>query len=86
MNNVLQRQALQEAEEDRELQRLQSNSQTAHRYDLTIEPTLSDHDSELGSDDETNQRSRGLHNGSHGQVLNPASSKMGMYFPLKGLL
>ncbi|EHK45926.1 hypothetical protein TRIATDRAFT_292173 [Trichoderma atroviride IMI 206040] len=58
MNNVLQRQELQEAEEERELQRLQSNSQTAHRYDLTREPTSSDHDSELGSDDETNQQPR----------------------------
>ncbi|PON22183.1 hypothetical protein TGAM01_v208864 [Trichoderma gamsii] len=56
MNDVLQRQELQEAEEERELRRLHSNSQTAHRYDLTREPTSSDHDSELGSDDETNQQ------------------------------
>lgn len=72
MNDVLQRQELQEAEEERELRRLHSNSQTAHRYDLPREPTSSDHDSELGSDDETNQQSR--------------SSKLRMYFPLNGLL
>jgi hypothetical protein len=72
MNQVLQRQELREAEEDRELQRLQSNSQTVHRYDLTMVPTSSDHDSELGSDDETHRRSR--------------SSKLGMYFSLKALL
>ncbi|KAL7925731.1 hypothetical protein ACQKWADRAFT_282841 [Trichoderma austrokoningii] len=58
MNNVFQRHELREAEEDRELQQLQANSHTAHPYDLTREATSSDHDSELGSDDETNQQSR----------------------------
>lgn len=86
MNNVLQRQELREAEEDRELQRLQPNSQPVHRYDLTREPTFSDHESELSSDDRANQQSRGLHKSSRGQVLNSASLKSGMYLPLKGLL
>lgn len=85
MNNVLHRQELREAEEDRELQRLQTNPQMAPRYDLTREPTSSDHESELSSDDEPNQQSRGLHNNSRGQVSNSTSSKLGMYFSLNGL-
>ncbi|UKZ94901.1 uncharacterized protein TrAFT101_009756 [Trichoderma asperellum] len=76
MNNVLQRQELREAEEDRELQRLQPNPQMAPRYDLTREPTSSDHESELSSDDEPNQQSRSLHNSSRGQVPNSTSSKL----------
>jgi hypothetical protein len=80
MKGVLRRQELQEAEEERELRGLQPKPQTTRRYEPIREATLSDHDSESGSDNESNQQAHGLYKNSRGQVVNSASSKFGMSF------
>lgn len=88
MNGVLRRQELQEAEEAAELayHGQQLKPQTIRRYNPAREASLSDDDSESGSDVELNQQARGLDNSKYRQGLKSATTQLGMSFPAMSLV
>lgn len=78
MTNILRRQQIQEAEEERELQANNLKLQPARRYNRVREAGVSD--SESASDREANQQSRGRDTSKYGQGLNSTVTKPSMSF------